>query len=449
MTVVFSARLAYAAAKPAHIPATITIIPALDNSLLINPGKGFVEYDWANPIDTPTYIGIGYSRFNWSSIEPRDGVFDWKPIDDFIAQFGKYGKKVSFGVMNVSTGVGCQYVTPKWVFDDGASAFSIPDSSTPSGTQIIPRHWDDPIFLSKMHAFVAALGRRYDGNPNIEFVDIRSYGNWGEGHIGELGGAPAIVLTPPVNLKKNYFQPYFDAFSNTQLIVPWGVDIYDGIYDWAVSKGAGMRRDGILSQWSNNGVDCLRAYGHAPAVFEYCWDYKTTIRNGYWSTANLWKSVETGKPSFMEWDSAIFADNHDFILALGNKIGYHFVLQKAVVPGRLHPQVPFRVRLRWLNDGVAPVYKPCFTAIALLDQHDNVVQKQWLNRSDPRTWMPNTVTNEDLRVTFAAVPAGSYKLAVGLFLSKRDDEPEYRLGVQGRTDDGWYILAPTVGFTRH
>ena len=28
------------------------------------------------------------------------------------------------------------------------------------------------------------MARRYDGNPNVAFIDIGSFGMWGEGHTG-------------------------------------------------------------------------------------------------------------------------------------------------------------------------------------------------------------------------------------------------------------------------
>ncbi|MBI4327599.1 MAG: hypothetical protein HY674_20400 [Chloroflexi bacterium] len=32
--------------------------------------------------------------------------------------------------------------------------------------------------------FLAAMARRYDGNPNVAFIDVGSFGMWGEGHTG-------------------------------------------------------------------------------------------------------------------------------------------------------------------------------------------------------------------------------------------------------------------------
>lgn len=207
-----------ALALPGSAAETVTIQPARDNTMLVNPGKGWVQY-YGTDKYTDNYISIGYNRWAWSAIEPEENKFNWKEIDDFIQQFKRHGKKTAFGVMNVSTGLG-QYVTPKWVFDAGAVPLAVPDSSSSTGQQIITRNWDDPVFLQEMEAFVQALGKRYDGHPDIAFLDIRSYGNWGEGHIGMLK-APGIILTPPDNLKNNYFLPYLKAFPHTQLIIPW------------------------------------------------------------------------------------------------------------------------------------------------------------------------------------------------------------------------------------
>ena len=35
------------------------------------------------------------------------------------------------------------------------------------------------MFLEKLDHFLAAMARRYDGNPNVAFIDIGSFGMWG------------------------------------------------------------------------------------------------------------------------------------------------------------------------------------------------------------------------------------------------------------------------------
>ena len=430
--------LIVAACKAGNAP-TVSVQPDRDNAMLLNPGKGWVQYYGADKY-TDDYISVGYTRWAWSDIEPKEGRFNWKAIDDFICLFKGHGKKTAFGVMNVSTGLGQRYVTPKWVFDAGAAPLAIADNSSPSGQQIIPKTWDDPVFLQKFKTFVRALGRRYDSNPDIAFINVRSYGNWGEGHIGMLK-APGIVLTPPENLKQNYFLPYIEAFPHTQLIIPWGSDLYAAVYDWAVARGAGMRRDGILSVYSKDGSECLRAHGRHPSVFEYCDGYGDMKKSGWWKPDMLKNTYfQGGKPSYMQWNPQIFEENRDFCLSLGNYVGYHFVLQRAVLPRSLGISRKLHLELQWLNDGVAYLYEPCSVAVALLNRHEKVVRKQWLSGSDPKHWTPGQARTETFDVGFPSLPADSYKVAVGLFLNRNDSCPAYRLGIRGRTADGWYLL---------
>ena len=416
----------------------IIVHPERDDTLLLNPGKGWVQY-YGSDKYTKDYISIGYTRWAWSVLEPKEGQYNWKEIDGFIKQFKRYDKKTAFGVMSVSTGLG-QYVTPRWVFDAGAVPLAVPDDSSPTGQQIIPKTWDDPVFLQKLKAFVRALGQHYDGNPDIAFLDIRSYGNWGEGHIGMLK-APGIVLTPPDNLKTNYLLPYLEAFPHTQLMIVWGSSLYDKVYDWAVAQGAGMRRDGILSQWSKDGSECFRAHGHHPAVFEYCDGYAEMKKNGWWKPDMLLNTYfQAGKPTYMQWNPKIFEENPEFCLRLGNQVGYHFVLQQAILPRRCRASVPFQMELQWLNDGVAYLYEPCRVAMALLDTNNNVIQKQWLAGSNPKSWAPSVSKTETLQIAWDKIPAGLCKVALGLFLTEKDADPVYRLGIQGRTTNGWYVL---------
>ncbi len=420
-------------------PMVITIKPLPDQSLLVNPGKGYVQYYGTDEKYTRDHIGIGYNRWAWSVLEPKEGEYHWEIIDDFLSQLARYGKKTGVAVMSVSTGLG-EYVTPKWVFDAGAKPMEAPDPASPTGKQIIPESWEDPVFLAKMYVFIAAFGKRYDGNTNLAFVDIRDYGNWGEGHIGMLGHNPKLVLTPPDSLQNNYLLPYIKAFPHTQLIVVWGSALYDKPYDWAVSRGAGMRRDGILSKYSKDGSECLRAFGHAPAVFEYCDGYEETKKNGYWSTDSLWHYVNCGKPTYIQWNPQIYEENKEFCRKLGNRVGYHFVLQEAEIPSKIKPGSPFQLKLTWLNNGVAPIYEPCYVAAALLNSNDHVVAREWLDESNPKSWMPDVSKAETIQVNFSSVPDGTDKFAIGLFHDKKDANPAYKLGIQGRTADGWYVL---------
>jgi autotransporter-associated beta strand protein len=419
----------------------MTVQPVPDNTLLINPGKGWVEY-YGPSVYTAGNIGVEFYRFNWSQVEGSGaGVFDWSPINNLIAAAAPYGLKIGFSIMNVDA-------IPQWVFDSGAQKVSVPFGS---GTLSMPTSWEDPVYISRLHEFIAAFGAQYNGNPSIAYLDIGDYGLNGEmgGDFSAQGGPVDVT---PAQLQNDFFQPYFTAFPNTQLIVNTNRNtVWGNVYAWAATQGAGAERDGICSNWSLNGSENLVAYPHAPGIFEYAATWADTVAQGidpntglaYSSPGELMMYIAGGRPSYVQFHPEFHDLYPAFSQMAGNLIGYHFVIQQATLPTTIQANVQFPMSLTWLNNGVAPIYNPCHVAAAVLDANNNVVQKQWLTNSNPKGWMPGTTTTENYNVTFPSVPNG-YRLAVGLFVNQTDANPTYRLGIQGRTVAGWYILTGTV-----
>ena len=237
-----------------------------NDEVLINPGKGWVQYQGTedNVITT-----VMYERLNWVQIEPEEGNYNWELIDNKISNAVSKGKKFAFGVMCANTAWSVKYITPKWVFDAGAEGRTVNATfwhTVVTTLQVIPV-WTNQIFLEKLNNFIVALANRYDGNPNIAFIDIRSYGNWGEQHLNEIGGEE---LTPE-QLRDLYLVPYIDNFKITQLVTTCGNKNYEEIYEWAVNQGVALRRDGIFG--NSDGSECSIAYGKEMAIFEYTSDY--------------------------------------------------------------------------------------------------------------------------------------------------------------------------------
>lgn len=156
------------------------------DEVLINPGKGWVQQ---NDINSANYISVIYERIDWADIEIEDGVYNWDRIDNNLNLAKDNGKKYAFGVMCANTASDLKYVSPEWIFNSGAQVREVELNywyGNVKKVQMIPV-WTDEIFLEKLNEFIKALGIRYNGNPDIAYIDIRSYGNWGEQHLSEIG----------------------------------------------------------------------------------------------------------------------------------------------------------------------------------------------------------------------------------------------------------------------
>ena len=394
-----------------------------------------------------------------ADLEPEEGRFNWEPIESFLAGWDKLDKQVAFGVMclNSHTRKPDGYSTPKWVFDAGSPqrVFELKDirlrtTGTP-GVKVVPT-FNDPVFLEKLADFHAAMGRQFDGDRRIAFIDMRSYGNWGEGHMHPFGGDPISAEE-----FRHHVQLHLDAFQTTPLCISCENkrSPHVTVYDWAVKeKRCVARRDGICG--NSDGSETLRALGIAPAVFELFGPYEFLKEQGWWYGRDkqnrkycghrLEDCVEIGKPSYIDLSRGsqsgleLLEEEAELVYRLANRMGYHFQLKEVRYPSSLSRTTPAAATFRWHNAGVAPIYVPCQVAIGLLDAKDNIAAACWPSECEPKKWSPDTTVTETPTLRFTKARPGSYRLAVGLFQDRDAKSPWIRLAVEGDTVRGWHIL---------
>ena len=426
--------------------------PKPSTHAVVNPGKGWVLY--SRPDQTPPEVlaigSLAYARYRWGDVEPREGDYQWKIIDRDLEAWSKLGKQFAFGVMGASSHSKTFWVTPQYVFDAGArySEFELKDprmetTGTP-GTKLVPV-FDDPIYLRKVEKFVRALAARYDGNPNLAFIDIRSYGNWGESHMHPFG-------KPDISAEKyqEHLAIYRKAFQKTPLQVCCGRSIYREVYTWAVDHGIGLRRDGICG--NSDGSDVLPCAGRLPAVFEFFGSYEMMLKLGWWEGRSERKGygyrlkdcVETGKPTWCSLSDrqkgmTLLTNERSLVESLNNRLGYHFVLQQMRFPAVFKHQRPVMLESTWVNQGVAPIFIPAALWYALLDDRGHVVEECAAPSAKPAEWKPDQIVAVRDNVVFSKAMPGAYSLAVGL---KRTGfpKPTIRIAIEAENSDGWQIL---------
>ena len=165
----------------------VSIHPADTGAALENPGMGWVFHHFDNSLHGygaplgPGYDGrefpgltVAYLRLGWSYLEPRENQFNWSVVDTPARRYIAAGKKIAFRITCYEGDDAQPYATPKWVRDAGAKGYNLGKCWEPD--------YDDPIYLAKLDHFLAAFGKRYDGNSNVAFVDVGTLGIWGEGH---------------------------------------------------------------------------------------------------------------------------------------------------------------------------------------------------------------------------------------------------------------------------
>lgn len=135
-----------------------------------------------------------YRRFGWNEFEPEEGSFDFNLFEDWLRRAQQNGQRLAWRLMvasskrTSSTTLLLGYA-PLWLMDKGASGYIYYRDSNQNGQQDEnePDLWApdlaDPIARSYHDRLVAELGRRYDGHPFLDLLDIGSVGLWSEWHF--------------------------------------------------------------------------------------------------------------------------------------------------------------------------------------------------------------------------------------------------------------------------
>jgi len=364
----------------------VVVRPADTGKALRNPGMGWVLHHYDNainrygahldPSDTVDDFpgaSVIYLRLAWSYLEPEEGTFNWAIVDTPAQRWIAKGFQIALRISCSESNPDQPYATPKWVQQAGAQGFRFTRGKgvDPGGTNWEPKY-DDPVFLAKLDQFLAALAARYDGSPEVAFMDVGSFGVWGEGHTGGSTRLPYDART--VKLHLDLYRKHFkrtllvvnDDFSNQGR----GLEVIH----YARDLGMTLRDDSIL-------VDCGdRAYHHAyladlfwprlPVILEME-HYGNSVSRGCWQDGSLYlKAIEDYRASYASvhwWPREFLEKNRDLVDKINLRLGYRLQLLEASWPAEVSRSEPLLVGYRWRNAGVAPCYRGGHPAITLKD----------------------------------------------------------------------------------
>jgi hypothetical protein len=361
---------------------------------LVNPGMGWTLHFYSNIIknygsklepwdtleDWPG-LSVVYLRVPWSFLEPREGEFNWSLFDTPAQRWIGRGKKIAIRVSCSESWM--RYATPRWVQDAGAKGIDFEFGKGPkTGGPLWDPDYLDPVFLRKLDKFLEAMARRYDANPNVAFIDVGSFGMWGEGHTGF---SSRLDEEQTVAVVKRHVDLHVKHFPNTLLCI--SDDVAGSgkpgrrfpAMDYALSRGVTMRDDSILVQppphsWYHAEM-AEEFWPKLPVILEHE-HYGPSKARKAWSGDLLIKSVEDYHASYMSihwWPRELLSENKETIGRINRRLGYRIQLRELSWPSSVALGGSFVVESAWANAGVAPCYGGGFWSLTLKDERGGLV----------------------------------------------------------------------------
>lgn len=431
---------------------TVVIRPAEIQDVLVNPGMGITTfqrfngqelnslYKWsergpetelhdaATKPDFPD-TSIAYLRWYWTALEPEQGHYHWDIIDLALSEAQKHGQKLAIRLMPYSN----IDPLPEWYRNSGARRAN--KASDKDGAVWQP-DFSDPLYLKYWSELVAAAGRRYDGNPILDSVDISSVGYWGEGWSNYM---------PSFQYQKPLIDIWLNAFPHTRLLMNFDEP---QALAYGTQHGAGWRLDclgdmrprfaAMLDQYpeeiARTGIGDV--WKHGPVSLEVCGTASEWARDGYDVNYILDQALRWHVTSVNLKSSPIPSEWKPQFEQFEKRMGYRLILRRLEYSRQVAPGAMMPVHMWWYNAGVAPVYREYRLAMQLWSSAANAVL---FVPADVRDWLPgDSVVDQPLYIP-SDLPSGSYHVRIAL-VDPDTGKPAIRLAIAGGASDGWYDL---------
>ncbi|MHB1699366.1 MAG: DUF4832 domain-containing protein [Acidobacteriaceae bacterium] len=460
-------------------PQTVVVKPKPIDGVLANPDIGFTTFQRFNgdslnagvkwtegfPIDSQPFRGmlenkdypattIAYLRIYWRFIEPQEGVYRWDIIDNALQTARQRGQTLMLRI--APYGVDAASDVPAWYRSithevlvaepskDNKATWKRPLAANGPSWESYDPHWMvDPMNPAYAHYFggmVRALGERYDGDPDLNLVDVSIVGPWGE-------GAGTSLLTKQV--REGLMDSYLDSFHETPLVVQPADPQTDR---YALAKAnVGWRADclgdmgGFKKTW-NHMTDYYPeaiiedglsdAWKKAPVTMEACWVMQTWQDKGWDIRYIMDQAIKWHVSSFNAKSSAVPKDLWPEVNRWLQRMGYRIALRRFSYPAVIGPNRRLAFASWWENEGDAPCYREFPLALRLSSSKTSVVLA---TKADIRTWMPgDSLYNESVFIP-ADLPDGNYELSIAI-VDPTTRQPKVKLASEGLEPDGWYRL---------
>lgn len=364
---------------------------------LSNPHKGFTvptggawvfvpefEYGPYGSLNNKAWdlVSYGSGHQQWNKLNPAKGVYDWTELEKLLNALAEHNMGYALRVLPYTPSfIKSDFPpeedydwTPPFVYEMGAKKIQIDLRGT--DYHAYAPVWDDSIYIWAAKEFAKALAEKYDGDPRIEYIDIRTFGEWGEWHTSHILGSEM----PADSVLIDMLDYYASLFKKTQLVLP--SNGFGDVYTHALELGITKRDDGFIGIPGRPDT-LLRAYNaNLPTIAENIAGYKTMLAyddlipggNQKWTPERWVDAITTAHLTYyvLDQDSDcgynFYKDNKALADSMSKVIGYNFVVTQAelvTVAGVKDTSSTLNITVK--NTGVAPCFFDVYMVAEFVD----------------------------------------------------------------------------------
>ena len=453
---------------PAGRPATTTALKwhalARGPAPASNPLEGFMPYagsystfphslEWFYmPLNA---VMTGPDTFNWSALNSQLNAIAARGHQAILRFYLDYPAEPS-GV-------------PQYLFNDGLPCHSYSNYGN-NGLSCSP-DYAYPALDTALNQFIAAFGKRYDGDPKIAFVELGLLGFWGEWHTYPYNGVaePENWFASPAE-QDRVISDYLSAFRRTKLLVRYptpcdscsahgtdnaadAIGYHDDSFALETDSGSTgfhfmdlMAQAGATSKWRSEPVGGELAPSLQSCIFDDPYDcpaIETGSDNSIYGANDMAQSIRETHASWL-LDQDAFSPGYSGgdlqrALSASESMGYRFTVTQAAIRRRRSGALLVGARIR--NLGVAPFYYNWPVEIAVVNSAGHVAASGHA-RFALTSVQPGTTKQLIYRLPGSrALPSGAYSVVMRVVNPLTASVPlRFANAGQGKTLAGWVTL---------
>ena len=372
---------------------------------LSNPHKGFTvptggawtfvpefEYGPYGSLNNKAWdlvsYGSGYQQ--WNKLNPAKGVYDWSELEKLLNALAEHNMTYALRVLPYTPSfIKSDFPpeeeydwTPPFVYEMGAKKMQINLRGT--DFRAYAPIWDDTIYIRAAKEFAKALAEKYDGDPRIEYIDVRTFGEWGEWHTSHILGSEM----PADSVLFDMLDYYASVFKKTQLVLP--SNGFGEVYTHALKLGITKRDDGFIGIPGRPDT-LLRAYeANLPTIAENIAGYRTMLDyddlipggSQKWTAERWVDAITTAHLTYYVLDQDndcgyhFYNDNKALADSMSKVIGYNFRISNAellTITDSKNTTNTLNITIK--NTGVAPCFFDIYMVAEFVDSSGNALEQ--------------------------------------------------------------------------
>ncbi|BCR80142.1 DUF4832 domain-containing protein [Arachnia rubra] len=418
-----------------------------------NPLKGFIPFEYqAGNHKSEFSHTMEFFYLPLKAVVTGEGSYDWSQFETELEAISSRGHQAAFRFYLDHPGR--QTGVPDYLLGPGGIDQSRKYTAYNNNNVSFSPDYSDPRIQSLMKNFVAALGKKYDGDPRIGFITTGLIGFWGEQHTTPMNGRVSADnpngenWMPPRDVELSVYRAWDQAFNATKLLnrspakdlSDMNVGFHDDSFAYSTLPTAAwhflsyMQEAGLSNRWQTEAIG-----GEIQPPVQMCvFDESVPCEEGK-QAENFDEALQGTHASWLmvrrAWDPGYTGAALEKAKAAHASLGYDFAATESRIQ---NTNGTTTVSLKITNRGVAPFYYNWPVEFSILDANGTAVATQKVDAN-----LPSLLPGQTAELT-AALPTAEGTVAVRIPNAMQGGAPiKFANTTQDTTHPGYLTLGTT------